>query len=1578
MRATTRVAPCRSASTPRRSLPAFTLPAKLVDSVRPGGALVFHEYIDYQTWKLAPPAPNFEKFVDEVSANWRASGGEPDIARALHPEVVSFARKAPKPARDDARARLSLLLLDLARTGTSLDREAEVLELARRAGRDDAAVKSHARAAALARDKTAAARHHLDRARLCLGGLARPREALAAARAVLELDDERTRDLHVEAAGVLLASALAIGSHAEGERALTVLERQASSPAARARVIERRVDLNLKTRGPDYARAIVDAALEDARLDEAARVDLLVARARVLDADGDKGGARAALVDAAERATAADRREALARRALDEQGGVVIGDDVAARAWLLLVGRDPDAGARALERARQSGDAALLARALEVCASALGTLEARRPLVLERARALRDGVRDREAAIGALEAQAIADADDHAARVLLAEWYLADHRLLDAALALESATAIASAPHEVLRESARGAAALLAGLGDLERAAPLAERALTLGARDDATLQILAATYRENARYDALDDVLAIQLELVEEPRARAAIWIERALLRRDLQVDAASARKAVHQALELVPDERTALDLMREDAAQTESYGALRAALSRAAELTDDDAHRVTWLMEISVLDEERFKDLRAASATIERALEVVGQDPSLLVRKAHLLAKQGKLDGLPRVLADAERAGATDFPGALQIVRGDALLIEGDRAGATKAFEAATRDDDARDKAWDRLVDLAEAASDDTTLALRLSFARAATVDAARRAALSRREARLRGRMGDEERATAAFEAVLEDAPGDSEAMRALVDVYVRKRKADKLEPIMERWARAGGDAAERGRRLAELGVFLLDQVGAEARARAAFEAALVEDGREPTALVRLAGIASSANQHARALELLDRIEPSSWPGGFVDLLHRRAIAARALGADDASERFRAVLEVAPRFVPALEGVVELADRANDRLTLRGALVALTEAIDERGDPVRLAKALTELARVHVDEGAPEDALRAAERAFELRPTALATLHVLADARALAGQFTAAAEIYRRIEALSSVEERPLVMEQRAIMHERAGELAKAIEVLEEMQALGADERLASRVAGLKKLIAGTSLVDQTVKIPIAVAAPTQARGESFEAPPVTAATNDPTRESSFSMKDISAREEMTSPGFNALSRQVEGLIDDGRFADAMSLLREAFSTGSADAEHAQLGIRAARAARDACELAFFVEERLKGASDQDEVKNLALEAGRALRDVASEPERAADLLYLAHQAAPDDIDVRLELTELYARIPRLLGHAQTGVLQLLRRSPGNARACRIAAVVAERQNIAEKRAAMGAIAEVLSSSAAPLEVAEFPPLPRTSARRSLDEATLKARLAPEGFGGEIDVVLSSIEQPLEGMFAVDANALVSARRLSDVSPASLPLFERVDRVLPGRAMKLLVGPNGRTVVHAGSTLHLVLPESSLVHGDAIALAAIARAVFVVRTGGVLASLDDTSAMSVAVELARGALVDAPVSERQRDRLSKLKASIPPARLADLRRRATALDGIDVPRFIDMHRRAADRFALLLSGSLVAALVAGPVPELATSDADTGAQLLKGSTRGLDLVSFAARDNAWLLRRDLGLVAG
>ena len=59
------------------------LVARVAGVVRPGGAMVLHEYADYRAWRLSPAAPEFAWFVDDVMASWREHGGEPDIGLEL-------------------------------------------------------------------------------------------------------------------------------------------------------------------------------------------------------------------------------------------------------------------------------------------------------------------------------------------------------------------------------------------------------------------------------------------------------------------------------------------------------------------------------------------------------------------------------------------------------------------------------------------------------------------------------------------------------------------------------------------------------------------------------------------------------------------------------------------------------------------------------------------------------------------------------------------------------------------------------------------------------------------------------------------------------------------------------------------------------------------------------------------------------------------------------------------------------------------------------------------------------------------------------------------------------------------------------------------------------------------------------------------------------------------------------------------------------------------------------------------------------------------------------------------------------
>lgn len=57
--------------------------ARVAMALKPGGVFVAHEYFDYSTWRLAPPCPELEEFVEIVMRSWRASGGEPDIGLLL-------------------------------------------------------------------------------------------------------------------------------------------------------------------------------------------------------------------------------------------------------------------------------------------------------------------------------------------------------------------------------------------------------------------------------------------------------------------------------------------------------------------------------------------------------------------------------------------------------------------------------------------------------------------------------------------------------------------------------------------------------------------------------------------------------------------------------------------------------------------------------------------------------------------------------------------------------------------------------------------------------------------------------------------------------------------------------------------------------------------------------------------------------------------------------------------------------------------------------------------------------------------------------------------------------------------------------------------------------------------------------------------------------------------------------------------------------------------------------------------------------------------------------------------------------
>jgi SAM-dependent methyltransferase len=57
--------------------------ANIARALKPGGIAVFHEYLDYEAWRLLPPTDDHHRYRALLVKSWRDSGGEPDAAQTL-------------------------------------------------------------------------------------------------------------------------------------------------------------------------------------------------------------------------------------------------------------------------------------------------------------------------------------------------------------------------------------------------------------------------------------------------------------------------------------------------------------------------------------------------------------------------------------------------------------------------------------------------------------------------------------------------------------------------------------------------------------------------------------------------------------------------------------------------------------------------------------------------------------------------------------------------------------------------------------------------------------------------------------------------------------------------------------------------------------------------------------------------------------------------------------------------------------------------------------------------------------------------------------------------------------------------------------------------------------------------------------------------------------------------------------------------------------------------------------------------------------------------------------------------------
>ncbi len=641
----------------------------------------------------------------------------------------------------------------------------------------------------------------------------------------------------------------------------------------------------------------------------------------------------------------------------------------------------------------------------------------------------------------------------------------------------------------------------------------------------------------------------------------------------------------------------------------------------------------------------------------------------------------------------------------------------------------------------------------------------------------------------------------------------------------------------------------------------------------------------------------------------------------------------------------------------MVRLSLQRHDDEAAEFALEALTAAIPPREDPVRLAQAYLELTVLRGRQGRFSDALVAAEHAFDLDPTNVVVLEAVAEARGAAGKDVEAAEAWRRASAARSGPSRSAALEKRATHLARAGRTADAIELLLDLKRETGTASYRAEAEALAKASGDAQLMRKLGLAPSAVS--------MADGPPVASTPPEITRTDSIAADSDRAMQS----GFNALHLQVRANLEENDPKTALRIVEQALSGGGADAKLLAMGLEAAERLGTPQRLVDLIDARLKTAGEAAEVKELARIGARICRDRLADPDRAAGLLYLAHQADADDLDVRFELTELYAQIPRLVGHAITGVLQLLRRAPADARVFDLSGKLADNQGQKERATNMRAIAHTLTGKGVPYDPRQLV-LDERPTIRPFDDETIRSRLAPTGWGGPLHDLLVLVGPALATAFS-DGVLPAGALPLHEASPRGALALDRLERILPGRPFRLQVGPVDRLTVVPGVVAAAVLPIDAVQLGDTALLALVARAYGIVRLGAVASAVIPEGSEQAVAELLRSALLAGSTDARAQKLRLQLRDD---ERQAAERLAEPALKG-DVANALRVLARGADRFALMASGSVMATLHASSLPTLLREPPQKAAALLQTSPVALELCAFAARDNVWLVRRQHGL---
>ncbi|HVY26926.1 MAG TPA: tetratricopeptide repeat protein [Polyangiaceae bacterium] len=511
----------------------------------------------------------------------------------------------------------------------------------------------------------------------------------------------------------------------------------------------------------------------------------------------------------------------------------------------------------------------------------------------------------------------------------------------------------------------------------------------------------------------ALSSAIAVKHDLT--PESGVALSMRLAGWYRDKASDNASAETALKRALEFDPSNDEVLQaieqLQRAPGREADLFGTLR----KRAKLQVDESRREELYRQAKALA-EGTGDLAAAEAVLR---ELLAQDDTnlwalaelcrlreaagdyaetfkLTVRQADLSEDGASVRALRRRAAEIARDRLNDVRQATVLFE---QLFEDepndkDAAAALRALYASAERHQDLGTLLERLVDMAESPSARTVLRLELAQLN-------------------RDKFEAMDTAIEHLRAILEEEPGQSEAVVALSELYEKTQRDEELAELLSTQisaARDRGDTTSELRFQVRLGEVYDGRLGDKARAIDTYRGVLERDANHQGALEALARLYKAQNDLASAADVLSRL---------LDVATGPAAVALAIELGESQQKLGSPEQAARAFERGLshdESNTELRDRLRVLYQAEKSWEKLSTLLSRDAElspkPEEAVKILQKAARIQSKERADHvAAAELLERASKLKPDDREILLELCDEYSASGRGKAAAEVLQRI---------------------------------------------------------------------------------------------------------------------------------------------------------------------------------------------------------------------------------------------------------------------------------------------------------------------------------------------------------------------------------------------------------------------------------------------------------------------------------------------------------------------------------------------------------------------------------------